>query len=879
MRRVLLLLPLLLAGLMLPSDVSGQNEDKKNDTKNDSKNDTKKAKKDNKEQKKPSKPSFATDPATLKVAKGFKIERLYSVPQEKYGSWVNLCVDPKGRLITSDQYGPLYRITVPPLGSTDEPKIEQLPADVGDAQGMLWAFDALYVMSNSNRQLPSGTKLKPALYRVTSSKNDDTLDKVELLLEFQGGGGEHGTHAILPHPDGKRLTLVCGNQTKMPKFDTTRVPPIWGEDHLLPRMPDGRGFMRGVNGPGGFMLNVDPNGKNVELFSVGFRNQYDAAYNRDGELFSYDADMEWDMNTPWYRPTRVCLVPSGSEFGWRNGAGKYPAYYADSLPGICNIGPGSPTGVCFGYGAKFPAKYQEAYFICDWSYGKLYAVHLEREGSGYKGVAEEFVAGSPLPLTDVVIHPDGAMYFAIGGRRTQSGLYRVTYTGSESTDPVPPRAVKRPNPRHDLEALHAPKSTNAVEQAWSSLASADRFVRVAARVAIEHQDWKTWRDRALTEKNPQARITAILALARSAATCPEHDKDHKGKGDAELRGAILKSLGELNFAKLTLEQQLELTRVYHILFNRFGRPTDAETKAWATKFEPAFPTKNRYLDSELLQVFVYLEHPKAVEWGMKLLAAAPTQEEQIEYARGLRTLRSGWTPELRKQYAEWLVSANNFRGGNSLTGFMKWIRDDFTRTMASDDLKGIESLLVKAADGPKGPPQGPPRAFVKKWTLDDLADKLTTGLAKGRDFEKGKKLFADARCYSCHRFGDDGSAYGPDLSGIAGRFSPKDLLTSILDPNKEISDQYAAVEIELEDGGLVVGRIVNLSGEGFMVNTDMLDPNAMKNVNRNNIAKMKPSKTSMMPAGLLDTLTEGEALDLMAFLLSRGDRTNAMFAK
>ena len=126
-----------------------------------------------------------------------------------------------------------------------------------------------------------------------------------------------------------------------------------------------------------------------------------------------------------------------SEFGWRNGAGKWPAYYPDSLPAVVDIGPGSPTGVCFGYGAKFPAKYQDAFFICDWSYGKLYAVHLTPEGAAYTGEAEEFVSGTPLPLTDVVIQPeDGAMYFAIGGRNTQSGLYRVTYTGSESTAPA-----------------------------------------------------------------------------------------------------------------------------------------------------------------------------------------------------------------------------------------------------------------------------------------------------------------------------------------------------------------------------------------------------------------------------------------------------------
>src|SRR5436305_10076171 len=92
--------------------------------------------------------------------------------------------------------------------------------------------------------------------------------------------------------------------------------------------------------------------------------------------------------------------------------------------------------MCFGYGASFPAKYQDALYRCDWSYGKLYALHLTPDGSGYKGELEEFAAGAPLPLTDVVVNPkDGALYFTIGGRKTQSGLYRINYVGSDSTAP------------------------------------------------------------------------------------------------------------------------------------------------------------------------------------------------------------------------------------------------------------------------------------------------------------------------------------------------------------------------------------------------------------------------------------------------------------
>src|SRR5262249_39566475 len=157
--------------------------------------------------------------------------------------------------------------------------------------------------------------------------------------------------------------------------------------------PDARGFMAGVLGPGGCIYQVDPEGRSWELVSTGYRNPYGMAFNRHGDLFTFDADMEWDINTPWYRPTRVCLAATGSDFGRGNGTGKWPPYSPDPLPPILDIGPGSPTGMTFGYGARFPAKYQEALFMCDWSYGKLYAVHLTPESSAYRAEAEEFLNG------------------------------------------------------------------------------------------------------------------------------------------------------------------------------------------------------------------------------------------------------------------------------------------------------------------------------------------------------------------------------------------------------------------------------------------------------------------------------------------------------
>ncbi len=102
-------------------------------------------------------------------------------------------------------------------------------------------------------------------------------------------------------------------------------------------------------------------------------------------------------------------------------------------------------------------------------------------------------------------------------------------------------------------------------------------------------------------------------------------------------------------------------------------------------------------------------------------------------------------------------------------------------------------------------------------------------------------------------------------------------LESIVDPGKVVSDQYAAVTIATVNGEVVTGRIVNLKEDNLMINTDMLDPNAQVTIKRGDIEEMKTSTTSMMPKGLLDTFKKEEILDLMAYLLSRGNAEHEMF--
>jgi glucose/arabinose dehydrogenase len=89
---------------------------------------------------------------------------------------------------------------------------------------------------------------------------------------------DHGVHAVVPTPDGKGLFLITGNNTAPPELaENSQVRQVWGEDHLLPSFPDGRGHNRGVLAPGGIIYRVDPEGKSFEAYASGFRNIFDAA--------------------------------------------------------------------------------------------------------------------------------------------------------------------------------------------------------------------------------------------------------------------------------------------------------------------------------------------------------------------------------------------------------------------------------------------------------------------------------------------------------------------------------------------------------------------------------------------------------------------------
>jgi len=180
------------------------------------------------------------------------------------------------------------------------------------------------------------------------------------------------------------------------------------------------------------------------------------------------------------------------------------------------IGPASPTGVTFGTGSKFPAKYQNALFIGDWSYGVIYAMHMKENGASWSAESERFCYSNALPVTDIVVNSiDGAMYFLIGGRNSQSALFRVSYSGSESTDAVTaddlPQGIAN---RRKLEKSHLPGSTFELDELWKNLSSEDRFIRFAARIGLEHRFPQDWESKIAGAGDPWTAIEGAVAIGR-----------------------------------------------------------------------------------------------------------------------------------------------------------------------------------------------------------------------------------------------------------------------------------------------------------------------------------------------------------------------------
>lgn len=172
------------------------------------------------------------------------------------------------------------------------------------------------------------------------------------------------------------------------------------------------------------------------------------------------------------------------------------------------------------------------------------------------------------------------------------------------------------------------------------------------------------------------------------------------------------------------------------------------------------------------------------------------------------------------------------------------------------------------------------RPVVRQWAVVDFDQVIAVGLEGYRDFENGRRGFSEASCIKCHRFAGEGplAANTPDLAKAAGSLSPGELLEAIISPSLVIARSDVVQIFELAEGKLIEGRIVEESETHYLISPDPRDPGQIVKVLKSTVISRRSSPTSAMPTGLLDSLHEEDVLDLLAYLLSGGNKESPLFA-
>jgi putative heme-binding domain-containing protein len=138
------------------------------------------------------------------------------------------------------------------------------------------------------------------------------------------------------------------------------------------------------------------------------------------------------------------------------------------------------------------------------------------------------------------------------------------------------------------------------------------------------------------------------------------------------------------------------------------------------------------------------------------------------------------------------------------------------------------------------------------------------GAGGGASANPGTAATANTLCAQCHRVGDKGETFGPDLSHIGTKYDRAKILENILEPSKAIEPNFVTYVARTTKGEDIVGVLVR-TGDKEMV---LKDAQTKKEIHipLAEVKRFAPQATSAMPDGLLSGLTAQQAADLLEYL-------------
>ena len=689
--------------------------------------------------------------------------------------------------------------------------------------------------------------------RVKDTNGDGVGDVEENLatLDSVAEYPHNGLSGMAWHPDGGLVFSLGEN---------------FGKDWTLTAKDGSKVSGRGEGG----VFRCTADGAQMRRIARGFWNPFGLMVRKDGEIFAAE-------NDPGSRPPcRLLYVVEGADYGFQWVYGSAPVHpfvaWNGELRGTLGMVHPSGEGPCaiveLGGGVLIPS----------WSDHSIDYFPLTRKGAGYTSERIPLVKGSDFfRPTCMAVGPDGSYYlndwvFSSYPIHKRGRLWKLEIDKAKAS-----WVKEKPDALNEdarlADDLRTGKATLDANKLLQLARGKDAYLADAALTALARVKWTVEKVKQLPA---QDRLWAFVALRRVDLNDDQWVSAFLGDGDPEMRFECLRWIADAVLTKFTPQVEAMLsdsTLDYHLF--------EAVLATWNTlRGDPAAGVTNPEV---LVERIINPKTPARLKgYALRL---APATHKQLTVPL-LRELFAAGDPVLSQEVVRTLVARNADDARAVLAEIAAdesqktEVRADAIVGLASSTKAEEQALLVKLAAGKESSLRDEARralrytdkdkSFVMSTTrpvFDDTAAwlKLLDALPGKADEEAGRRIFFHSKvglCATCHRHSGRGNVVGPDLSLVSKQGDRAAILRSILEPSREVAPQFYPSQVKLKDGTEFIGIMPRSS------NTEVFRDLTGKEraFPQTDIVKRTELKTSIMPQGLVVSLTDEELRDLLAFL-------------